>query len=217
MSSLETIYTAVLEGDAAGAKSGVNAALADGVAPETILKDGLIAAMGEVGRLFEENEYFVPEMLVSARAMQGGLALLKPYLADAGAASAGKVVVGTVKGDLHDIGKNLVAMMLEGAGFEVVDLGTDVTPEKFVKAVMDHKPKAGEAPLVIGMSALLTTTMPSMTGTIKALQEAGLREQVKVMIGGAPVTDGFAKQIGADGYSPDASSAVRLAKSLVGA
>ncbi len=215
MSSLETIYTAVLEGDAAGAKSGVQSALAEGVPPETILKEGLIAAMGEVGRLFEENEYFVPEMLVSARAMQGGLALLKPYLADAGAASAGKVVVGTVKGDLHDIGKNLVAMMLEGAGFDVVDLGTDVTPDKFVKAVMEHKPKAGDAPLVIGMSALLTTTMPSMTSTIKALQEAGLREQVKVMIGGAPVTDGFAQQIGADGYSPDASSAVRLAKSLV--
>ena len=171
--------------------------------------------MGEVGRLFEENEYFVPEMLVAARAMQGGLALLKPRLADAGAASAGKVIVGTVKGDLHDIDKNLVAMMLEGAGFEVVDLGTDVTPEKFIKAAQEHKPKAGEGPLLIGMSALLTTTMPSMTGTIKALEEAGLREQVKVMIGGAPVTDGFAKQIGADGYSPDASSTVRLAKSLV--
>jgi 5-methyltetrahydrofolate--homocysteine methyltransferase len=209
MSSLETIYNAVLEGNAADAKNGVQSALADGIPAETILKDGLIAAMGEVGRLFEENEYFVPEMLVSARAMQGGLALLKPHLADAGAASAGKVVVGTVKGDLHDIGKNLVAMMLEGAGFDVVDLGTDVTPDKFVKAVQEHKPQ------VIGMSALLTTTMPSMTGTIKALQEAGLREQVKVMIGGAPVTDGFAKQIGADGYSPDASSAVRLARSLM--
>ena len=213
--NLNQIYTAVLEGDAKAAQAGVKTALDAGVPAETILKNGLIDAMGEVGRLFEENEYFVPEMLVSARAMQSGLALLKPYLADAGAVSAGKVVVGTVKGDLHDIGKNLVAMMLEGAGFEVVDLGTDVTPDKFVKAVMEHKPKAGERPLVIGMSALLTTTMPSMTGTIKALQEAGLRDQVKVMIGGAPVTDGFAKQIGADGYSPDASSAVRLAKSLV--
>ena len=213
MSQLEAIYQAVLDGNATAAQAGVKAAIAEGTAPEVILKDGLIAAMGEVGRLFEENEYFVPEMLVSARAMQSGLALLKPLLADAGAASAGKVIVGTVKGDLHDIGKNLVAMMLEGAGFEVVDLGTDVTPDKFVKAVQEHKPKAGT--LVIGMSALLTTTMPSMTGTIKALQEAGLRDQVKVMIGGAPVTDGFAKQIGADGYSPDASSAVRLAKSLV--
>ena len=209
--ALETIYNAVLEGDAAGAKAGVNAALAAGLNPEVILKDGLIAAMGEVGRLFEENEYFVPEMLVAARAMQGGLALLKPHLAAGGSVSAGKAVVGTVKGDLHDIGKNLVAMMLEGAGFEVIDLGTDVTPDKFVKAVIEHKPH------MIGMSALLTTTMPSMSGTIKALQEAGVRDQVKVMIGGAPVTDGFARQIGADGYSPDASSAVRLAKSLVAA
>jgi 5-methyltetrahydrofolate--homocysteine methyltransferase len=210
-SQLEIIYNAVLEGDAAGTKAGVNAALAEGLAPETILKEGLIAAMGEVGRLFEENEYFVPEMLVSARAMQGGLAILKPHLAAGGTTPAGKVVVGTVKGDLHDIGKNLVAMMLEGAGFEIVDLGTDVSPDKFVGAVIEHKPQA------IAMSALLTTTMPSMSNTIKALQEAGVREQVKVMIGGAPVTDGFAKQIGADGYSPDASSAVRLAKSLVGA
>ena len=189
----------------------MNAALAAGLNPEAILKDGLIAAMGEVGRLFEENEYFVPEMLVAARAMQGGLAILKPHLAAGGSISAGKAVVGTVKGDLHDIGKNLVAMMLEGAGFEVIDLGTDVTPDKFVKAVIEHKPH------VIGMSALLTTTMPSMSGTVKALQEAGVRDQVKVMIGGAPVTDGFARQIGADGYSPDASSAVRLAKSLVAA
>jgi len=210
-SELETIYNAVLEGDAAGTKAGVNAALAAGIAPETVLKEGLISAMGEVGRLFEENEYFVPEMLVSARAMQGGLAILKPQLAAGGTTPAGKVVVGTVKGDLHDIGKNLVAMMLEGAGFEIVDLGTDVSPDKFVGAVIEHKPHA------IAMSALLTTTMPSMSNTIKALQEAGVREQVKVMIGGAPVTDGFAKQIGADGYSPDASSAVRLAKSLVGA
>jgi len=211
MSHIETIYTAVLEGNAAGAKAGVTAALATGLNPETILKDGLIAAMSEVGRLFEENEYFVPEMLVSARAMQGGLTLLKPHLAAGGAVSTGKVVVGTVKGDLHDIGKNLVAMMLEGAGFEVIDLGTDVTPEKFINAVLAHRPQ------VLGMSALLTTTMPSMGNTVRALQEAGLREQVKVMIGGAPVTDSFAKQIGADGYSPDASSAVRLAKSLVGA
>ena len=211
MQPIETIYNAVLEGDAKGAHAGVHAALAAGINPETILKEGLIAAMGEVGRLFEENEYFVPEMLVSARAMQGGLALLKPHLAAGGSVSAGKVVIGTVKGDLHDIGKNLVAMMLEGAGFEIVDLGTDVAPEKFVKAVMEHQPQA------IAMSALLTTTMPSMSNTIKALQEAGLREQVKVMIGGAPVTDGFAKQIGADGYSPDASSAVRLAKALTGA
>ncbi len=217
MEPLEAVFHAVLEGDAKGTQAGVRDAMAAGIPAETILKDGLIAAMGEVGRLFEENEYFVPEMLVSARAMQAGLALLKPALAEGGSVSVGKVVVGTVKGDLHDIGKNLVAMMLEGAGFEVVDLGTDVTPEKFVKAVQEHKPQAGGRPLVIGMSALLTTTMPSMTATVKALQEAGLRDQVKVMIGGAPVTDSFARQIGADGYSPDASSAVRLARGLVGA
>jgi 5-methyltetrahydrofolate--homocysteine methyltransferase len=206
--NLEGIYNAVLDGDAAGAKAGVQAALAAGVPAETILKEGLIAAMAEVGRLFEANEYFVPEMLVAARAMQNGLALLKPHLAAGGATPMGKVIVGTVKGDLHDIGKNLVAMMLEGSGFEVVDLGTDVSPDKFVKAVIEHKPN------VIGMSALLTTTMPSMGNTVKALEEAGLRENVKVMVGGAPVTDEFAKKIGADGYSPDASSAVRLAKAL---
>ena len=210
MNQIEAIYQAVLDGNAPAAKADVEKALAEGIAPDVILKEGLIAAMGEVGRLFEENEYFVPEMLVSARAMQNGLSVLKPYLAEAGAKPTGKVVIGTVKGDLHDIGKNLVAMMLEGAGFEIVDLGTDVSPEKFVKAVLEQKPQ------LVGMSALLTTTMPSMGTTVKALVEAGVREQVKVMIGGAPVTDAFAKQIGADGYAPDASSAVRLAKSLVG-
>ncbi|MGQ9491059.1 MAG: corrinoid protein [Anaerolineae bacterium] len=211
MSQLEAIFNAVLDGNAPATQAGVKAALAAGMAPEAILKEGLIAAMAEVGRLFEENEYFVPEMLVSARAMQSGLNLLKPYLAEAGAAPAGKVIIGTVKGDLHDIGKNLVAMMLEGAGFEVIDLGTDVSPDKFVKAVMEHKPQ------IVGMSALLTTTMPAMGSTVKALQEAGLRDQVKVIIGGAPVTDGFARQIGADGYGADASAAVRLAKTLIGA
>ena len=210
MSQIEAIYNAVLDGNAPAAKAGVEKALAAGIAADVILKEGLIGAMAEVGRLFEENEYFVPEMLVSARAMQNGLALLKPHLAESGAQPTGKVIIGTVKGDLHDIGKNLVAMMLEGAGFEVVDLGTDVTPEKFVKGALEHKPQ------VVGMSALLTTTMPSMGTTVKALLEAGVREQVKVMIGGAPVTDAFAKQIGADGYAPDASSAVRLAKSLAG-
>jgi len=210
VSQIEAIYNAVLDGNAPAAKAGVEKALAAGIAPDVILKEGLIGAMGEVGRLFEENEYFVPEMLVSARAMQNGLALIKPYLAESGAKPTGKVIVGTVKGDLHDIGKNLVAMMLEGAGFEVIDMGTDVTPEKFVKGALEHKPQ------VVGMSALLTTTMPSMGTTVKALVEAGIRDQVKVMIGGAPVTDAFAKQIGADGYAPDASSAVRMAKSLAG-
>ncbi len=211
MAQLDGIFSSVLDGDAKGLQAGVNAALSAGIAPDTILKDGLIAAMAEVGRLFEENEFFVPEMLVSARAMQSGLALLKPLLAAGGATSAGKVIVGTVKGDLHDIGKNLVAMMLEGAGFEIVDLGTDVTPEQFVDATRKHQPK------VIGMSALLTTTMPSMGHTLRALEEAGLRDQVKVIVGGAPLTDDFAKKIGADGFSADASSAVRLAKALVGA
>ncbi len=210
MDQLASIYNAVLDGNAAGAQAGVKAALAANMAAGVILKNGLIAAMTEVGRLFEENEYFVPEMLVSARAMQSGLALLKPYLAEAGAEPAGKVIMGTVKGDLHDIGKNLVRMMLEGSGFEVIDLGTDVSPQAFVKAVQENQAQ------VVGMSALLTTTMPSMSATIKALEEAGVRDQVKVMIGGAPVTDAFAKQIGADGFSPDASAAVRMTKSLIG-
>ena len=211
MGQLDTIFNAVLEGEQAAAKAGVEAALAAGLAPEAILKDGLIAAMGEVGRRFEAGDYFVPEMLIAARAMQGGLALLKPRLAAAGATAAGRVAIGTVKGDLHDIGKNLVGMMLEGAGFEIKDLGTDVAPEKFVAAVA-----AGQAD-VVALSALLTTTMPNMLATIEALKTAGLRDKVKVMIGGAPVTEASAKQIGADGYSPDASAAVRLAKTLLGA
>ena len=210
MKNLESIYNAVLDGDAAAAKSGVQAALGAGVPAETILKEGLIAAMTEVGRLFEANEYFVPEMLVAARAMQQGLGILKPQLAEGGATPMGKVVVGTVKGDLHDIGKNLVAMMLEGSGFEVIDLGTDVSPDKFVNAVKANKPNA------IGMSALLTTTMPSMSTTVKALEEAGLRESVKVMVGGAPVTRDWVTTIGADGYSEDAIGAVMLAKQLLG-
>ena len=210
MSSLETIYNAVLEGNAADSKSGVTAAIAEGIAPETILKDGLISAMGEVGRLFEENEYFVPEMLVSARAMQSGLALLKPHLADAGAISAGTVVIGTVKGDLHDIGKNLVAMMLEGAGFKVINLGRDVAPEKFVAAVQEHSAH------IVGISALMTTTMPAMKRTIDALEKAGLRDRVKVMIGGAPVNQAYADEIGADGYAKDSTIAVVRAKELLG-
>ena len=207
--TVEAVYNAVLEGNAPAAEAAVKAALAAGVNPDTILKQGCIAAMGEVGRLFEEGEMFVPEMLVSARAMQRGLVILKPLLVGQDSVSVGKAVVGTVKGDLHDIGKNLVAMMLEGQGFEVVDLGTDVTPQKFVDAVREHTPD------LIGMSALLTTTMPSMPATIEALKEAGVRDQVKVMIGGAPVTQGFADKIGADGFAPDASSAARKAKELL--
>jgi 5-methyltetrahydrofolate--homocysteine methyltransferase len=208
--SLETIYQAVLDGDAPAAESAVKEALAANVPAEDILQKACIPAMGEVGRLFEEGEKFVPEMLISARAMQKSVALLKPLLAQGNIQAVGKVVVGTVQGDLHDIGKNLVGMMLEGTGFEVVDLGTDVTPSKFVEAVKTHHPQ------LIGLSALLTTTMPSMKKIIDALQEAGLRGQVKVLIGGAPVTEAYANQIGADGYAPDASSAARKAKALMG-
>ena len=211
MNQIETTYKAVLEGDAAGAKSAVEAALKGGAAAEQIMKEGLIGAMTEVGRLFEAGEYFVPEMLIAARAMQTGLGVLKPYLAQSGMKAAGKVAIGTVKGDLHDIGKNLVGMMLEGAGFEIVDLGTDVAPDKFVAAV-----KANGVD-VIALSALLTTTMPNMLATVEALKAAGLRDKVKVMIGGAPVTDAYAKQIGADGYSADASAATRLARTLLAA
>ncbi|MFN2168683.1 MAG: corrinoid protein [Anaerolineae bacterium] len=207
--SLEAIYEAVMEGDASGAATKVEAALAAGVPPSDILNKGCIAAMGEVGRLFEEGEMFVPEMLIAARAMQAGMNILKPYLAEGEITSAGKIIVGTVSGDLHDIGKNLVGMMMEGAGFEVVDLGTDVKPEAFVAGVQEH------APDLIGMSALLTTTMPAMKATVEALTEAGLRDQVKVLIGGAPVTQNFADGIGADGYAPDASSAARKAKELL--
>ena len=209
--SLETIYAGVLNGDAKKTEAEVNAALGGNTPAEDILYKACIPAMEEVGRLFEAGEKFVPEMLISARAMQTAVRLLKPLLAQANVQPAGKVIVGTVQGDLHDIGKNLVAMMLEGSGFEVVDLGTDVSPAKFVDAVRQHEPQ------VIGMSALLTTTMPSMGATIEALREAGLRDQVKVMIGGAPITQDFAREIGADGYAPDASSAARKAKELLGA
>jgi len=207
---LTEIYDYVIDGDASQVQTGVKEALAQGVAAEVILNQALIGAMNEVGRRFEEGEFFVPEMLVAARAMQAGLALLKPQLVESGVKAAGKVAIGTVKGDLHDIGKNLVAMMLEGAGFEVRDLGVDVTPETFIKAAQDGAD-------VIGMSALLTTTMNNMQSTLQALQAAGLREQVKVIIGGAPVTGEFAHKIGADAYAPDASSAVRIVNQLLSA
>ncbi len=209
--SLETIYEAILNGDAKKAEAEVRAALEAKMSAEEILHKACIPAMGEVGRLFEAGEKFVPEMLISARAMQAGMNLLRPHLAKENVRSAGKVVIGTVAGDLHDIGKNLVGMMLKGAGFEIIDLGTDVSPQKFVDAI-----KTNEAQ-IIGMSALLTTTMPGMKTTIEALTEAGLRDRVKVMIGGAPITQDFAREIGADGYAPDASSGARKAKELLGA
>ena len=195
--SLENIYQNVIDGQAPVVEEGVRAALAEGTPADTILKEALIKAMDEVGKRFEEGEFFVPEMLIAARAMQAGLRLLKPHLAEGTSKAAGRIAIGTVKGDLHDIGKNLVAMMLEGAGFEVKDLGVDVSPEGFVKAVQ-------EGAQVIGMSALLTTTMPNMQNTIAALKTAGLRDKVKVVIGGAPVTQNYADEIGADAFAPDA-------------
>ena len=206
---IKEIYTSILEGSQKVTVVKVQEALDKGINPGVILNDGMVAAMAEVGRLFEEGEYYVPEMLIAARAMQNGLAVLKPHLASANVKSQGKVVAGTVKGDLHDIGKNLVCMMLEGAAFEIVDLGSDVTPEKFVEAIRTTGAN------VVCMSALLTTTMPSMKTTIEALKAAGLRDKVKVMVGGAPLTDQYAREIGADGYAPDASRAVALAKSLL--
>ena len=209
--SIKTIYDSVINGDQKTVTEQVQAALDAKVDPSTVLNQGMIAAMAEVGRLFECGEYYVPEMLIAARAMKAGLGLLRPKLAAANVQAVGKVVIGTVQGDLHDIGKNLVAMMLEGAGFEVIDLGIDVPPHKFVEAVKEHKPQ------FVGLSALLTTTMPMMKMTMDALAEANVRRAVKVMIGGAPVTERYAREIGADIYSPDGSSAARRAKEALGA
>lgn len=207
---LAAIQKGIIEGNAKGTEAQVKEALEAGLSASQILHEGLVPAMAEVGRLYEEGEYFVPEMLIAARAMKMGLAILKPYLVDAAVEPVGKVALATVKGDLHDIGKNLVSLMLEGAGFEIVDLGVDAPPERFVEAVQ----KQGVD--VVAMSALLTTTMSHMKDTIHALEAAGLRQQVKVIIGGAPVTQGYADEIGADGYAPDASQAVKLTKSLLG-
>lgn len=205
---LKEIFDTVLAGSKDETEDKVKKALVEKVDPAEILKNGLIAAMSEVGDRFERGDYYVPEMLVAARAMQAGLALLKPLLMEEDIKSAGKVVVGTVKGDLHDIGKNLVAMMLEGAGYEVIDLGTDVSPSQFAEAVREHSPD------VVGMSALLTTTMPEMANTIEALEDLGVRERVKVIVGGAPVTQEHATNIGADGFASDASRTVKLVRQL---
>ncbi len=206
---IQAIYDGIIEGNQKSTVDNVQQALDQGINPGTILNEGMVTAMAEVGRLFEEGEYYVPEMLIAARAMQSGLAVLKPHLVDSDVKSSGKVVAGTVKGDLHDIGKNLVCMMLEGAAFEIIDLGSDVSPDKFVEAVKTTGAQ------IVAMSALLTTTMPNMKATIEALKEAGLRDKVKVMVGGAPLTDSYAKQIGADGYASDASRAVAIAKELL--
>ena len=206
---LQEIASKLYAGEAAEVAELVQAALDGGMAPAQVLSGGLIAGMDQVGKDFKAGELFVPEVLIAARAMHAGMGILRPLLAQTGVPSAGKYIIGTVKGDLHDIGKNLVKMMVEGAGFEVIDLGTDVPPDKFVAAVKEHQPR------LVGMSALLTTTMVNMKTTVEALQEAGVRGSVKVMVGGAPVTDAFAKQIGADAYAPDAASAVDVARSLV--
>ncbi len=207
--TLNTLFNAIISGDKAEVQKQVRAALEEEQEPTVILNEGMIAAMREVGRRFEEGDFFVPEMLLSAHAMQAGMGVLKPSLQQSNVQSTGKVVIGTVKGDLHDIGKNLVALMLEGAGFEIRDLGIDVAAEDFIAALR------AEPADILALSALLTTTLPSMKQTIKAVEEAGLRDQVKIIIGGAPVTEEYARQIGADGYSPDASRAVSVAETLM--
>jgi len=209
MAQNQDLYDAILNGNAKQAHAATEAALAAGVEPMALIQESMVPAMDEVGRLFECEEYFVPELLLAGRAMKGAMELLKPLLTAAGQKMAVRVVIGTVKGDLHDIGKNIVASMLEGSGFEVIDLGTDVSPENFVAAVEQRKPH------VVCMSALLTVTMPAMKLTIDALKTAGLRTQVKVLIGGAPVTSQYAKEIGADGYSENANGAVGLVKNLL--
>lgn len=209
MVDVEKFYTLLSQGKMEEAKKLTQEALDAGAPVEAILKEGLIAAMERIGVRFRNGEVYIPEVLIAARAMHAGMAVLKPILSKSTGVMAGKVAIGTVKGDLHDIGKNLVIMMLEGGGFEVVDLGIDVTADKFIEAAHSHQPQ------VIGLSALLTTTIMEMKNVIQAIDKAGLRNQVKVVIGGAPVTDKFAKEIRADGYAPDAASAVDLVKSLI--
>jgi len=208
MADLQQLYDAVLTGQAPQAKSITEEAIAEGTDPQDLVNNYMIPAMDEVGRRFENNEYFVPELLIAARAMKEALNIIKPLLAESGAEPAGTVAIGTVAGDLHDIGKNLVAALLEGGGFEVIDLGVDVAPEKFIEAVKEKNAN------IVALSALLTTTMPSMKTTIEKMKEAGIREQTKVMIGGAPITQQYADEIGADGFSDNASAAVTKAREL---
>ena len=202
------LYEAVLGGDAPGAVEATTKALDAGADPQALVQGCMVPAMDEVGRRFEEGEFFVPELLIAARAMKGALELIRPILAERGDQPVGRVVIGTVKGDLHDIGKNLVSYMLEGGGFEVKDLGVDVSAETFVEAVKEMKAD------MLGLSALLTTTMPSMKSVLVALEEAGVRDQVKVLVGGAPVTQQFASEIGADAYAETAVAAVAQARDL---
>jgi len=208
MADFQAIADNLIKGQAQQVKELVKAAIEEGTAPEDILSKGLIAGMSVVGERFKKNEVYVPEVLIAARAMHAGMDELKPVLTESGVEPKGVFAIGTVKGDLHDIGKNLVMMMMEGAGYKVIDLGVDVTPERFVDA-------AKEGAQIIGMSALLTTTMPSMKSAIDAMEAAGVRNQVKIVVGGAPLTQEYADEIGADGYAPDAASAVDTAGELL--
>jgi len=207
---MQEVASAVIAGNRKKVQELVEDALKEGVPPEKIINEGLLAGMSVIGERFKKNEIFVPEVLVSARAMQVGMDILKPLLTKSSGVIKGKVVIGTVEGDLHDIGKNLVAIMFEGAGYQVIDLGIDVPPDKFVEAIREHNPD------IVGMSALLTVTMPQMKVTLDVMEKEGVREKVKVIVGGAPVTEEFAKEIGADGYAPDATSAVELVNRLLG-
>ena len=206
---LALLYEETLVGNAPAVKGGVEDGLGDGLEPERMLFDALIPSLEEVGARFERGDYFVPEMLIAARAMQGALDILRPLLAETGTKPIGTFLMGTVKGDVHDIGKNLCNIMLEGAGFTVIDLGVNVPPERFVEEIGKHQPD------VVGFSAFLTTTMPMFKANINALQKAGLRDQVIVMVGGAPVTQDYADAVGADGYAADASATVKKAKDLL--
>ncbi len=207
---LDALYEHVLDGEAPPTIELTKEGLELGIDPKTLLFEAMIPALEEVGRLFELGEYFVPEMLIAARAMAGAMDIIKPLIAASGAKPIGTFVMGTVKGDIHDIGKNLCNVMLEGAGFEVIDIGVNVPPEKFIEAIQEHQPQA------VGMSAFLTTTMPMLKTTIEAIAEADLREQVKILVGGAPVTQEYCDTVGADGFAPDANSTVRLTKKLIG-
>ena len=206
---LKEMYESTLMGNAPAVLELTNAGLAMGLSPETLLFDSLIPSLEEVGARFERGDFFVPEMLIAGRAMAGALEVLRPLMIETGIAPVGTFVMGTVKGDVHDIGKNLVDIMLEGAGFHVIDLGVQVAPERFVKAIQEHKPD------IVGFSAFLTTTMPMFKANINVLEKAGLRDQVIVMVGGAPVTQEYADAVGADGYASDASAAVKKAKELL--
>jgi methylmalonyl-CoA mutase cobalamin-binding domain/chain len=206
---LKGLYDNTLIGNAPEVKQLTEQGVADGMDPESMLYDALIPSLEEVGARFERGDFFVPEMLIAARAMQGALDILRPLLAETGAQTVGTYVMGTVKGDVHDIGKNLVNIMLEGAGFTVHDLGVNVAPEVFIDAINEHKPD------IVGFSAFLTTTMPMFKANINALEKAGIRDNVIVMVGGAPVTQEYADKVGADAYAADASTAVRMAKDLI--